>query len=658
MSVDATHCVRNLSLGKKIAAAIVIFVLPIALMGFFLINEKNDLIDFTKQEIAGVTYLHAVQTTVNALTSQDPAAEAGRAIAALKDAEKNDAGALNVTAKAQAVLAALEDVAKGTKSAGDVLGGPVSDLNAAVSDNSNITLDPDMDAYYVGDIIVNQATGVLTQVSALVGAAHDLDGDKVKTDDHKIAFAEARDGAATSAGNFASDLGKAIKGNTDGLLQGALAEDGKAVAAAVDKLADAVKGDDRTALNTAANNVLKTVKAFTAKGDNEMDRLLRARIDGFHTVVFNRLGLAFLFVLLGGVISWFLVNSISKPLGFITTSMSRLTAGDLNIEIPQEDRSDEIGKLLVALRAFHTATVERERALADEQRRLEEDQVRAQSIKELNATFNNSVRTALSHLSTSVGQLNGTANKMASDSDSASKQASTVAAAAEQASANVQTVASASEELSASIREIANHIETSTNVAKQAAQDAKQTRVTVGTLSQATGKIGDVVSLINQIAGQTNLLALNATIEAARAGEAGKGFAVVASEVKTLANQTARATEDITNHIGAIQDSVKNVITAIEHIDLTIGQINEISSTIAGAIEQQREATQEISRNVQEAAQGTHEVTTNITRIAEKIAAAGHTSQEVLGSTKSVEEQSQKLSEDVGAYLSQIQSLA
>ena len=649
-------CVRNLSLGKKLSAAVAIFLIPIVLMGYFLVSEKDDLISFTQQEVAGVSYLSAIQVAFSAVTSTDPAANAKQAIEALKKAEKNDAGTLNVAAKSQAAVDALEGLVAGKKTASDALAA-LGDLNSSVSDNSNITLDPDMDAYFVGDIIVNQSTGVLTQASALAGAASDLDADKTKSDDHKIAYAEARDGLATSAGNVATELGKAFKGNADGALQKALGDETKAVADAVAKVADAVKTDDRKALNTAIASTLSATDSLMTKSNAEMTRLLKVRIDGFHSVVFDRLGIAFVIVLFGGLISWLLVRSINKPLGFITRAMGQITGGNLDVEIPQQERADEIGELFVALRAFHTATVEREEAHTAEKKRLETDRVRGERIKELNTAFNDSVRVALSHLSTAVVQLNGTAHKMTKDSEDTSKKASSVAAAAEQASANVQTVASAAEQLSASIREIAGHIKTSSSVTQQAEQEAKQTRATVETLSTATNKIGEVVELINQIAGQTNLLALNATIEAARAGDAGKGFAVVASEVKTLANQTARATEDITNHISAIQGSVHNVIVAIEHIDGTISQINEIAGIIAHAVEQQREATQEISHNVQEAAQGTQEVTGNITQIAQQSSNAGRTAEDLLGAAKGLNEQAGKLSTDVDTYLGNIRAL-
>ncbi len=641
------------SLSKKLTLSVVIFLFPVFLLGYFLIIEKDDLIIFTQQEIAGVNYLRPATVALGVLASPDSPKDAvNKVIADLQKAEVNDAGGLGVAAKNQAAVSALQAVATGKDTASAIPA--VTDLISTISDNSNITLDPDTDAYFVGDILVNQATGVLVQSAGLIAAAQAIDADK--SEDNIVAYAEARDGAAASAGNVATELGKALKGNTDSSVQTALDAAGKDVAAAADALATAAKGTDHKAVSAAAANLIKSVRAYSAKDADEMQHLLDHRIDGFHGVLYTRLSIAILSVLLGGLVSFIVVRSITKPLALITTLMGQLTEGKLDVEIPQDKRKDEVGNLIVALKAFHEAALERDAARMAESKRLDNEQRRAIRLRELNDAFKNSVSMALNHLRAAVTQLKGTSNSMAGDAEMASHQVTTVAAAAEQASANVQTVAAASEELTASIHEISRNLGESNNVALKAAEEAKQTRVKVLALSDATTKIGDVVSLINQIAGQTNLLALNATIEAARAGEAGKGFAVVASEVKALANQTARATEDITGHILAIQDSVKTVVAAMENIDGTIARVNEIAVKTSAAVEEQGSATQEIARNIQEAAIGTAEVTTNITRISQTITNTGGVAKEVLSAAKSLDTQAGTLDEDVTTYLADIAS--
>ena len=644
---------NDISISKKIVLSIIIFTFPIFLLGYFLVVEKQGLIDFTNQEIAGVHYLRAVQTSLHALTAPTISPnEVNNAIAALKKAESEDAGSMSVTQKSADLVTSLMSVAAG-KDPADALAKTL-DLNSTISDNSNITLDPDMDAYFVGDILVNQATGVITQVSNLVSAAHELND--AKTDDNKVAYAEARDGFVASAGNIATELGKALKGNTDGSLAPALSADGDAVAKAAEKLLAVAKAEQHSALINAANDLSGAVKALTLKSDDQMEHLLKARNAGFRAIIVERLGIATIVVLVGIILAFVVVRSITRPLAVITGLMGRLTAGDLNVSVPQESRADEVGSLIVALKAFYEATVANRKAQEAEQQRINTEKKRAEYIKELNDSFNGQVNESLKQLNDATNKLNESANRMAEDAGISSQQATTVAAAAEQASANVQTVAAAAEELSASIHEITSRIGESSAIAQQASNEAAETRVKVGSLSEATGKIGDVVNLINQIAGQTNLLALNATIEAARAGEAGKGFAVVASEVKTLANQTARATEEITGHISAIQESVRSVSAAIENIATTISRINETSGAIASAAEEQGAATREISRNVQEASMGTSEVSSNVTKIAQAISETERMSQQVKESTKILKTETSKLDEDIVSYLSGIRS--
>ena len=642
---------KNMTISRKLSISVLVFLSSIILNTYFLIVEKDDLINFTKQEIAGVSYLRAATAAVGALAAESKD-DINQSVTALQKAEQNDAGKLGVTKKTQDLVAAMQAVGTG-KDASDALA-KAADLISTISDNSNITLDPDTDAYFVGDMIINQATGVLLQTYNLQHAAHDVQSEK--SEEHTIAYAEARDGAITSAGNMATDLAKAIKGNTDSSVKTNLAGDGGEVASAMDQLQAAAKTNNPESLVSASTHVMKAVRGFTLKNLDEMEGLLNHRIDGFHTTLYTRIFIILASVLLGGFISMSVVRSITKPLNNITGLMEKLTAGDLDVEIPHEERGDEIGKLILSLQAFYKATLASDKARKDELERTQKEQKRAELIKELNASFKDSVNSAMSQLKGAVQQLSGTSDVMARDSAESSRQLSTVAAASEQASANVQMVAAASEELSASIKEISRQISHSTTVAQQAMQEAKQTRVVVQSLSEATTKIGDVAGLINQIAGQTNLLALNATIEAARAGEAGKGFAVVASEVKALANQTARATDDITTYITAIQESVRNVTTAIHNIDTTIEKINEISSTISVAVGEQDAATLEISANVLEASKGTTEVTNNINHISQVITGTQKVSQDVLSSAKQLDLEAGKLGEDVNAYLLNIQS--
>jgi methyl-accepting chemotaxis protein len=252
--------------------------------------------------------------------------------------------------------------------------------------------------------------------------------------------------------------------------------------------------------------------------------------------------------------------------------------------------------------------------------------------------------------------MQATAQSMSAIADKTAHQVQAVSAATAEASTNVQTVAAAGEELSSSIHEIGRQAAQSNQITSRAVTLASNTDNRVQGLVKAVDRIGDVVRLINDIAGQTNLLALNATIEAARAGEAGKGFAVVASEVKNLANQTGKATEEITSQIEAIQSATQDSVSAIQEITGTIRQISEIATTIAAAVEEQGSATQEIARNVQQAAAGTQEVAANVTGVSEAAGETGAASTQVLGAARALSQQAEALKTDVTTFLRDIRA--
>ncbi len=279
------------------------------------------------------------------------------------------------------------------------------------------------------------------------------------------------------------------------------------------------------------------------------------------------------------------------------------------------------------------------------------------NIVQMTDNFERHVKGVVQTFSSSSTELQASAQEMTKTAELTSQQSSSVASAAEQATTNVQTVASAAEELSSSIAEISSQVSKSSEIAQNAVSEADRTNTTVEGLAEAAQKIGDVVSLINDIAGQTNLLALNATIEAARAGGAGKGFAVVASEVKNLANQTAKATEEIGNQIGAIQGAAGEAVIAIKGIGGTIREINEIASSIASAVEEQGAATSEISRNVQEAATGTQEVTGTIAQVATAANETGQSAGQVLEASGELSKQSELLGNEVDKFLKEMKKI-
>ena len=350
-------------------------------------------------------------------------------------------------------------------------------------------------------------------------------------------------------------------------------------------------------------------------------------------------------------------HGIVRPLKASVATMNRLAHGDLSVETPEPRRGDEIGEIMTALVAFKTTGLEVERMridrVATEQRSGE--QRKADMIRMADA-FEGAVGEIVETVSSAATELEASANGLTATAERSQELATSVAAASEEASTNVQSVASASEELSASVNEISRQVQESARVASDAVDQAQKTNDRVGELSKAAARIGDVVELINTIAGQTNLLALNATIEAARAGEAGRGFAVVASEVKALAEQTAKATGEIGQQIAGIQSATHESVGAIRQIAETIGRMSEISSTIAAAVEEQGAATQEISRNIQQAAAGTSQVSCNIVNVQRGASETGSASSQVLSAAQSLSVESNRLKLEVGKFLNSVRA--
>jgi methyl-accepting chemotaxis protein len=355
-----------------------------------------------------------------------------------------------------------------------------------------------------------------------------------------------------------------------------------------------------------------------------------------------------------GILGWIALYQISRPLAYMTREMTRLANGDIDIEIEGADRTDEVGGLARSLQVFRENAI-KARRLEDEQR---QEQVRKEArqklVEEHIVVFDHQVGEALDTLTAASTEMHATAGSMAATAEETSRQTTAVATSSEQASSNVQTVAAAAAQLHASVSEISRQVTQSAAFASTAVVEADRTNATIQGLADTAQKIGEVVLLIQNIASQTNLLALNATIEAARAGDAGRGFAVVASEVKALSNQTAKATEDISTQIAAIQAETGNAVDAIKVIGGTIRQMNEIASAIATAVEQQGAATRNISNNIQLVAQGTNDVVGNIAGVSAAAAETGTAATQVLTAADDLSRQSDKLRTDVNGFLAKI----
>ena len=405
---------------------------------------------------------------------------------------------------------------------------------------------------------------------------------------------------------------------------------------------------------TAKIDLMKTVEDHVA---HDLDEIALHKSDAAWKTFMLYAVVTLALLVVTALLVFAIVRSITGPIDALTGVMGKLSEGDKTVEVFGIERGDEIGAMAKAVEVFKQNAVEMERMEAEQaQQKVRAEEQRKKDMLELANGFEASVMGVVESVSSSASQMEGSAQNMTGTAQQASEQSANVATASQQAAANVQTVAAAAEELAASVQEISRQVIDSSRISDEAVTEADQVGHQMQELADASQRIGEVVDLINDIAGQTNLLALNATIEAARAGDAGKGFAVVASEVKNLANQTASATGEIAGQIGSIQEATGNAVKAIEGVAVTIRKISEIASAISAAVEEQGASTSEISQNVQEAARGTQQVDANITQVSQGAEQTGAAAGEVLSAAQEMSQQSGTLKQEVEKFLNQVRA--
>jgi len=408
----------------------------------------------------------------------------------------------------------------------------------------------------------------------------------------------------------------------------------------------------------AAEKLQGNVRAVADRLVDRVEHFAKEATDEYETtsrllIIVAAIGIIF------GIVAGYLIGQfgIVKPIVLLKGVMEAFAGNDLKADVPGTDRRDEVGDMARTVEVFKKNGLEVERMRAEQQTAEKRNaEQRKADMQKLANDFEGAVGEIIETVSSASTELEASASTLTATAVRSQELTTTVAAASEEASTNVQSVASATEELSSSVNEISRQVQESARMANEAVAQARKTNDRVSELSRSAARIGDVVELINTIAGQTNLLALNATIEAARAGEAGRGFAVVASEVKALAEQTARATGEIGEQITGIQTATQESVGAIKAISGTIERLSEISSAIAAAVEEQGAATQEISRNVQQAAQGTQQVSSNITDVQRGASETGSASSQVLSAAQMLSGDSNRLKLEVGKFLSSVRA--
>lgn len=638
----------DVSIAAKLIIAYLLFLTPILYLGYQTVSDKERNIAFARKELEGVQYVASARGVQDSLVR-------GGDMAALADriaANEQSLGGALATADA---AAALELALKGTDRAAAAQA--AADLIGKAADGSNLTLDPDLDSFYTQDALTVKMPAAVAGLAALAATVAGAAGHEISVAD-QVNIGVQTGALRPTLDGLTSDIASAARGNPDRTVD-------SAVTVAVAKVSDAAKTAlaalEDHARAAEAQTVIRPVLdalAGAANADSaEVEHLLDARIAGFRQA--ELISAAVALILFAIAVAYVLVvvqRGTIRPLRALTAAMHRLAGNDLSVGIPCLERGDEVGGMARALKVFKDNMSHADALAAEHYAEQAAKERRQMAVERHTQDFGASIRGVMSSLASSADAMRSAAEAMAKAADAVNVEAQGTATGAAKSSQDLTSVAAAVEELSATVNEISRQVAASGDVARQAVHRADASHGTMQSLSEATGRIGDVVHLIAEIASQTNLLALNATIEAARAGDSGKGFAVVAGEVKALASQTAKATEEIASQIQTVRGATESAVSAMTEIGGIIRRIDEVSVAIAAAVEEQSVATREIAASVQEVSNATGQTAQAMEHVVQVGEGAYGASRDVQSGAASIGSEARRLKNEVDQFLAAIQA--
>ena len=664
--------ISDLRIRSKLALVVTLFFVPILLLAWLFIQQSFKDIDFSQKESDGVSYLRGAWHVLTDLVAAPLDALPAKSMkpSDIRELDKRYGAAMDTADAAKTLTASLETMGWPRRPAqrGEQAEKSIENARALlskVSDGSNLTLDPDLDSYYVMDTVTVKLPELVDRIGVLHSLvrqsinANDLNDDEKANVIVQLAlFNNAASGATAS-------LESAFKGNADGATRANLEKITKAFgdvtdqfSAEVKSIAVAMRNDtfrkkiDISRFLNLSGKTLEATEGLWQASATELDRLLTVRISDFKTRLWTMLGISGVVTLAAIALAFFLVRQITGPLVEIRNAMDALADDRFDFELRGAGRKDEIGQIIgTAAQLKHKLS---EAALFRNDQEALKSQMASeakQQIKDLADSFEatvDEITAAVTHAST---DLENTAHALTSAAETMQQASSSSNSASVETSDSVNSVAAATEQLKGSVDRILEQVRVSGGIAEKAVEQAKLADAQIVGLSRAGTQIGDVIRLITEIAGQTNLLALNATIEAARAGEAGRGFAVVAQEVKALATQTGNATTEIAEHIASMQTATEGSVAAIKEITDTIASISNASAEIAKAIEGQDAATNDIFQNVGEATGSISRLGANIQQVTGCATETAGASSRVLGAVQSLSEQRNHLEVELKKFL-------